>query len=79
MVPQGEGDIPKHSGFSTFTEYYVVGGQESLQKESAQSGYPYLKEGPKCAKILGYFDIGLKPQNQTTFWMFSRSSIVRLS
>ena len=39
----------------------------SMQKESAQSDNPAKRKRPKCAEMLGYFDIGLKQKNWTTF------------
>jgi hypothetical protein len=39
----------------------------SMQKESVQSNHPAWRKRPKCAEILGYFDVGQKHQNLTTF------------
>ena len=49
---------------------------DSMQKELVQSDHPALRKRPKCAKILGYFVVGPKHQNRTTFWTFSRSQLV---
>ena len=50
-----------------------------MQKESAQSDHPAWRKRSKRAQILGYFDIGPKQQNRTTFLTFSQGRVVGLS
>ena len=44
---------------------------ESMQKESAKSDHPVKRKGPKCAEILGYFDVGPKSKLWPNFGLFS--------
>jgi hypothetical protein len=43
---------------------------DSMQKESVQSNNPLRRKGPKCEKILGYFDIGPNIKIQPHFGHF---------
>jgi hypothetical protein len=45
-----------------------------MQKESVQSDNPARRKRPKRAEILGYFDVGPKHQNPTTFWTFLKTT-----
>ena len=51
----------------------------TMRKESAQSDHPVQRKRPEREKILRYFDICLKQQNWTVFWMFSLGWMIRLS
>jgi hypothetical protein len=50
-----------------------------LKKGISSIRSPYPRKRPKCAYILGYYDIGLQKQNRTTFCMFSLGRVVQLS
>ena len=82
-VPQGGVSPPKSGKLS---EMYVVGTLNlcpetpgTVQKGSDQFDNPVQRKRPKHAELLGYFDIGLKQLNRTTFWTFSPGRVIVLS